>query len=144
VIRVTRLMEYTFATIEQAVAHVEAFEVPANGVKSFGGRSAQPGGITIRSAIIGPVFGEDADAIHTAVAASESEPVAAPGMAKMILFKTNGKYYTEEEWAIPADAIVPYDMVRSPDFRRISGGPVLVVSQDPWGYPHLLLPGGEV
>lgn len=61
--------------------------------------------------------------------------------ATVILFKPSGRYYTEEEWVVPADAISPYDMVRSPNFRRISGGAVLVSSQEPWGYPHLF-PGG--
>jgi len=57
--------------------------------------------------------------------------------ATVILFKPSGKYYTEEEWTIPEGAIGPYDMKYSPDFRRISGGPVLVDTQEPWGYPHL-------
>lgn len=61
--------------------------------------------------------------------------------AQVDLFKPSGKYYTSESWLIPLDAIGPYDMLRSPDFRRISGGAVLVESQDPWGYPHLF-PGG--
>ena len=56
---------------------------------------------------------------------------------KVILFKPSGKYYTEEEWRIPLDSIGPYDMDRSPDFRRIDGGPVLVNAQEPWGFPHL-------
>lgn len=58
--------------------------------------------------------------------------------ATVILFKPSGKYYTEEEWEIPDDAIGPYDMAQSLDFRRISGGPVLIDIQEPWGYPHLL------
>lgn len=57
--------------------------------------------------------------------------------AAVILFKPSGKYYTEEEWEVPHWAIVPYDMIGSPDFRRIDGGAVLVVTQEPWGYPHL-------
>lgn len=57
--------------------------------------------------------------------------------AKVILFKPSGKYYTEEEWEIPDGAIGPYDMERSPNFRRVSGGPVLIETQEPWGYPHL-------
>lgn len=56
---------------------------------------------------------------------------------KVILFRTTGKYYTEEEWEIPPNAISPYDMKFSKDFRRIDGGPVLVETQEPWGYPHL-------
>lgn len=59
---------------------------------------------------------------------------------KVILFKPSGKYYTEEEWRIPEGAIGPHDMVRSPDFRRISGGPVLIETQEPWGFP-CLFPG---
>lgn len=43
------------------------------------------------------------------------------GTATVILFKPSGKYYTEEPWRIPEDAIGPYDMQRSPDFRRIGG-----------------------
>lgn len=63
--------------------------------------------------------------------------------AKVILFRDSGKYYTEEEWRVPEDAIGPQDMERSPDFRRISGsGAVYVKSQQPWGYPHLF-PGTE-
>lgn len=58
--------------------------------------------------------------------------------AQVVLFKGSGKYYTEEEWEIPSGAIGPYDMYLSPDFRTIGGGPVLVVTQEPWGYPHLL------
>jgi hypothetical protein len=58
-------------------------------------------------------------------------------LAHVLLFKPSGKYYTEEDWRIPADAIGPYDMLHSPDFRRISNGPVLVETQEPWGYPHL-------
>jgi hypothetical protein len=68
--------------------------------------------------------------------------------ATVILFKPSGKYYTEEEWEIPADVpnkitggvrpvIIPNDMLHSKDFRRISGGAVLVPAQEPWGYPHL-------
>ncbi|MEV4939576.1 hypothetical protein [Streptomyces zaomyceticus] len=58
--------------------------------------------------------------------------------ARVILFKPSGKYYTEEEWRVPAGAIGPYAMKESPDFRRISGGAVLVDTQEPWGYPHLI------
>lgn len=60
--------------------------------------------------------------------------------ATVILFKPSGKYYTEDHWRIPAEAIGPYDMSSSPDFKRIAEGPVLVITQDPWGYPHLFLP----
>jgi hypothetical protein len=57
--------------------------------------------------------------------------------ATVILFKPSGKYYTEERWRIPDGAIGPFDMDQSPDFRRIAGGPVLVETQEPWGFPHL-------
>lgn len=60
-----------------------------------------------------------------------------PPEAVVTLFKPDGKYYTEEIWKIPPGAIGPYDMEHSPDFRRISGGHVLVESQEPWGFPHL-------
>lgn len=76
------------------------------------------------------------------------EEVVTP-RAKVVLFKPQGKYYTEEEWrtptreqvvaggGTPGDSVLPYCMRFSPDFRRISGGPVLVETQEPWGYPHL-------
>lgn len=59
--------------------------------------------------------------------------------AEVILFKSSGKYYTEEEWEIPKNAIGPWNMRESVNFRRIGGGPILVKTQEPWGYPHLLL-----
>jgi len=30
-------------------------------------------------------------------------------------------------------------MDESDDFRTISGGPVLIPTQEPWGYPHLFV-----
>lgn len=60
-----------------------------------------------------------------------------PETVEVILFKPSGKYYTVEPWRVPVNAIGPYDMIRSPDFRRISGGHVLIEAQEPWGYPHL-------
>lgn len=57
--------------------------------------------------------------------------------ATVILFKSSGKYYCEERWQVPEGAIGPYDMVDSPDFRRIDDGAVLVETQEPWGFPHL-------
>lgn len=68
-VRVTRLLEYTYADVEDAIADMENWGVPATGVVSH--RRGQ----TIRSAVIGPVFGEDAEQIHTAVAAPlEADP----------------------------------------------------------------------
>lgn len=55
----------------------------------------------------------------------------------VILFKPSGKYYTEEEWEVPEDTIGPFDMINSPDFRRIDGGPVLINDEVIWGYPCL-------
>lgn len=68
--------------------------------------------------------------------------------ATVILFKPNGTFYTEEEWDIPErvprdfgegyrQVVGPFDMIHSKDFHRIGGGPVLVVTQEPWGYPDL-------
>jgi hypothetical protein len=57
--------------------------------------------------------------------------------AEVYLFRRSGKYYTEECWRIPEGAIIPDDMRRSPDFRRIDGGPVYIPTQEPWGFPHL-------
>lgn len=61
-------------------------------------------------------------------------------LAKVILFKESGKYYTDDYWEIPEDALGPHDTERSRDFRRVGGGAVLVVSQEPWGYPWLVNP----
>ena len=73
-----------------------------------------------------------------------------PVRATVILFKESGKYYTEEQWIIPdadqvsagggnnGDTTTPYCMKYSPDFHRVSNGPVLVPTQEPWGYPHLI------
>jgi len=58
------------------------------------------------------------------------------GEALVQLFKPSGKWYTDEWWRIPENALLPADMKRSPDFRRILGGAVLV-DQETWGYPHL-------
>jgi hypothetical protein len=71
--------------------------------------------------------------------------------AKVILFKRSGKFYTEEEWEIPTreevvkrggnsgDSVGPYCMRYSKDFRRIGGdGAILIETQEPWGYPHLI------
>jgi len=58
--------------------------------------------------------------------------------AKVILFKESGKYYDEDYWDIPEDAIGPFDMRKSKDFRRIGNGAVLVPTQEPWGFPHLI------
>lgn len=57
---------------------------------------------------------------------------------KVVLFKESGKYYTTEYWEIPEGAIGPWDMRHSVDFRRIGGGAVLVPTQEPWGFPHLI------
>jgi hypothetical protein len=62
-----------------------------------------------------------------------------PKKVKVTLFKPSGKYYTEEEWTIPDLAMGPWDMQESPDFHRIDNGPVLIPSQEPWGYPFLLM-----
>jgi len=56
---------------------------------------------------------------------------------QVILFRPSGKYYTEEYWDRPPGSIDPYDMEKSPQFRRIEGGPVLVPAQEPWGFPAL-------
>ena len=64
--------------------------------------------------------------------------------ATVILFKESGKYYTSESWRVPDKKFTgPYDMIDSPDFRRIGGGAVLVSSDEDfdgdenWGFPHL-------
>lgn len=59
---------------------------------------------------------------------------------EVILFKDSGKYYTTETWKLPDKEgyIGPYDMKFSADFHRIGNGKVLIPSQEPWGYPHLI------
>lgn len=44
-VRVIRLMEYTYASGEDAIADMERWEVPANGTRGYGAQ-------TIRSAVI--------------------------------------------------------------------------------------------
>lgn len=61
--------------------------------------------------------------------------------AVVILFKPSGKYYSEEMWEIPYSKIsLPSIMRKSRDFRRIDNGPVLIPTQEPWGFPALLMP----
>lgn len=57
--------------------------------------------------------------------------------ATVVTFKPSGKYYTEHEWRVPVDAIGPFDLSRSPDYDLAPGWSALVVTQEPWGYPHL-------
>ena len=79
-------------------------------------------------------------AIHIRLDPDDGKPYCSmhfPNRERVLLFKPEGKYYTEEHWLIPDGAIIPYEMINSPDFRRIGGGAVLVDTQDPWGYPHL-------
>lgn len=75
--------------------------------------------------------------------------------AKVLRFKPSGKYYDEDEWEIPTAEelerkqrnverpyrhyeFTPTCMLLSKDFSRVSGtGAVLVVTQEPWGFPHL-------
>lgn len=63
--------------------------------------------------------------------------------ATVVIFKPSGKYYTTERWTIPENAIGPYDMDRAPEARRWldkgAGWMALVETQEPWGFPHLLL-----
>jgi len=51
-VRVTRIIEYTYVDAEEAVRDMERWAVPANGATNFNRR------MQIRSAVIGPVFGE--------------------------------------------------------------------------------------
>lgn len=88
----------------------------------------------------GPMLTMDGETLTQWVEKADIEIIEEPKTptAEVILFKASGKFYTEEQWRIPADAIGPYDMAKSPDFRRINGvGAVLVKTQEPWGYPHL-------
>lgn len=68
VVRVTRLMEYEFRNVEDALRNMEAWQVPPNGARTFGTV------VGVRSAVIGPVSGEAAERIHTAVPVAEEDP----------------------------------------------------------------------
>ncbi|MET3172978.1 UNVERIFIED_ORG: hypothetical protein ABIB52_000806 [Arthrobacter sp. UYCu721] len=99
--------------------------------------------------IINQSRGETTDGLSTIVELSADLGVAAQEAftrtASVTLFKDSGKYYTQETWKVPVNAVVPSDMSMSPDFRRISGGTVLVDTDAPaeftnaenWGFPHL-------
>lgn len=71
---------------------------------------------------------------------------ASTRIASVTLFKDGGKYYTQEGWKVPVNAVGPSDMEMSPDFRRISNGAVLVDADaaielpdaENWGFPHLI------
>jgi len=54
-VRVTRMIEYTYETADEAVQDMERWKVPPNGTIVFNGRTR------IRSATIGPVFGESTE-----------------------------------------------------------------------------------
>lgn len=64
------------------------------------------------------------------------------------LFKDSGKYYTSESWRAPEYDVFldPTDMRKSPDFRRIGDGPVLIEAEphshapddENWGFPQIL------
>ena len=93
------------------------------------------------------VLGSFLEAVDTARREAPAAPEAeagVPTVARATLFRASGKYYTEEDWRIPTKAIGPYDMERSPDFRRIDGGAVLIEAQEPWGFPHLFPGTGGV
>lgn len=74
--------------------------------------------------------------VETEALAEVLEILEADLPVEVILFKPGGKYYTTDYWRVPPDVIGPYDMDKSPDFRRIGNGAVLV-DDDRWGYPHL-------
>lgn len=62
VVRITRLMEYEYTSVEQALADMERWAVPPNGTQAWN-RGAIPPMHVVRSAVIGPVFGETAEQI---------------------------------------------------------------------------------
>lgn len=59
-VRVTRILEYIYIDAEEALRDMDRWSVPANGTTHFNVRCE------IRSAVIGPVFG-DSDEISIAV-----------------------------------------------------------------------------
>lgn len=105
--------------------------------------------------ITSPSQRDTADGLSTIVELSADLGVAAQKAftrtAAVTLFKDSGKYYTQETWKVPVNAIVPSDMNMSPDFRRISGGAVLIEADAPaeftkaenWGFPHLFPSGSR-
>lgn len=70
---------------------------------------------------------------------------------KVTLFSPGGYWGSEEEWRIPErvpqdtegelwrNPIGPLDVVYSPDFHTIDGGPILVHSQKLGKYPYLIM-----
>lgn len=96
-------------------------------------------------------FGERDYAIQVQAHGGEKLAEPEPRRVHVTLFKPNGRRYTEEDWRIPAtvtdysqsrgeydrEPLGPYDMLQSPDFHRISNGPVLIHADGPWGYEHL-------
>lgn len=58
-------------------------------------------------------------------------------LATVLLFLPTGRFVGEESWSVPDGASGPWSMEQSVDFHRMSGGPVLVETQEPWGFPHL-------
>lgn len=121
-IRVLRLMEYTYPDLETMIQDRGRWAI--QGVRSVG-----IGSVTSIKSTTLPI-----DLVDNPVGIEKPSHTH----ARVILFKASGKYYTEEQWEIPEGAIGPYDMQRSKDFRRIDNGPVLVVTQEPWGFPYIL------
>jgi hypothetical protein len=71
--------------------------------------------------------------------------------ATVTLFKESGKYSDIHAWRVPADAIGPWDMKRSPDFNLPPGWTALVDTDASeyfpgavnWGFPCLLRAGSR-
>jgi hypothetical protein len=80
------------------------------------------------------------------VAPEATSPTAKTRRATVTLFKPSGKYYTSESWRVPYGATQASDMCKSPDFRQINGGAVLVETDageefpenENFGVPHLI------
>lgn len=54
-VRVTRIIEYTYVDAEEALQDMDRWAVPPNGTTNFNRRTQ------VRSAVIGPVFGESVE-----------------------------------------------------------------------------------
>jgi len=54
-VRVTRILEYTYESAEEALTDMDRWSVPPNGTISYNAR------MRVRSATIGPVFGESTE-----------------------------------------------------------------------------------
>lgn len=67
-VRVTRVLEYTYESAEEALQDMDRWSVPAQGSISYNAR------MRVRSAVIGPVFGDSTELSVGVAEVPEDEP----------------------------------------------------------------------